>query len=755
MPSHRARLFPLPSMQPVVRPPGSSSAHKHRFRFRLQCVTQGVTLNLIRTLNQLYANPASLSHHRSCPHSHSPLSQPETPSFCFHCSSLVSVPAPPSIAQLRIVAALQQQCASYVEKVRAWSPSAPERAISASVLDLLQASVRAPSLTVEPQLLRQNASSVDDLFKHADHSTALSSFSTYSSASTPVVPLIASRISLPESLTIIQVDTVLPPDLAVQYSTQPCQALLRHPADIYALNLSHPLKPPRVAGSRSEYVQLIGRLRACGMIDFTNRPRAVNGVFAVGKDELSDRLIIDAQPANRLFVDSPRVSLPGPSHLTQLQVPAGQRMFTAKSDLSNFYHHLGLPAWMQPYFALPPLSAAELRQVGASSDAAFPMCRTMPMGFSHAVFVGQSCHEHVVYRAGTLSRDDSLLQLSSPVVCQQRGLHGIIIDDFFLFSLNRELAERIFAAVLRAYADAGFVVKMSKVVWPTADPVKVIGFDIDGGAATVSLPVDSQLSLIRSTLSLIHSATVTGAAMSHVLGRWTWVMMLRRPTLAVLQHVYRFARLAHGRRFSLWRSARRELCMLLTLLPLLHARLDAPFYHRAFASDASELAAGVVSTPLSSDLHSMLWPLCSSRHHAALQPLLAGDSWPDSAPLQLLRQQYDAFYASVSASPWRVNISAAWRDASEHINVLELRAALLTLHHVLSSPSSHLRRVYLLLDSSVAFFSMWKGRSSSPSLLIVLRKISSLLLAGGLHLLLGWLPSACNPADAPSRLLSQ
>src|SRR6185437_8565396 len=93
-----------------------------------------------------------------------------------------------------------------------------------------------------------------------------------------------------------------------------------------------------------------------GMLSFTATPKAVNGVFAVGKDADSDRLIIDSQPANRLFVDAPPVSLPNPSHLVQLQVPRGQRMYVGKSDLSNFYHHLGLPDWMRPFFALPPLT---------------------------------------------------------------------------------------------------------------------------------------------------------------------------------------------------------------------------------------------------------------------------------------------------------------------------------------------------------------------------------------------------------------
>lgn len=82
--------------------------------------------------------------------------------------------------------------------------------------------------------------------------------------------------------------------------------------------------------------------------------------------------------------------------------------------------------------------------------------------------------------------------------------------------------------------------------------------------------------------------------------------MLRRSALAVLQHAYRYCRVAQLRHFTLWPSVRRELLMLLSLLPLMEARLDAPFFHRAIASDASELAAGVVTTALSSQLRDQL-----------------------------------------------------------------------------------------------------------------------------------------------------
>ena len=83
-------------------------------------------------------------------------------------------------------------------------------------------------------------------------------------------------------------------------------------------------------------------------------------------------------------------------------------------------------------------------------------------------------------------------------------------------------------------------------------------------------------------------------------------MMLGHSSLAVLQHCCRYCRQAQHRRFTLWPTVRRELCMLLSLLPLLQADLRAPFFHRAIASDASELAGGVVSTPLTPALSNQL-----------------------------------------------------------------------------------------------------------------------------------------------------
>ena len=765
---HRARLFPLPFIPAACAPPCNTS-RRIRLRLKVGRIIAEVTNNCILTLNQLYSSPSSTS---SFPHFKS---QPDT-SYLSHCQSVAAAVAshPVSAAsssQQRVVNLLRERCATFVTTARTWCLHGPACAsvTESTALHLLDAVLGAAAdasaaPTHTPPTEDSSHTSAASGLSFA--SLTLPSLSSFSSSSTPVVPLVAARVSLPDVLNIVPLELVLPPDVAVRYSAAAAPTLMRPVHERLLLDAARPLRRPRIAGSRAEYVQLVRRMHSVGMLSFTSAPLAVNGVFTVAKDADADRLIIDAQPCNRLFVESPHVSLPNPSHLVQLQLPPETPMFVAKTDLSNFYHHLGLPAWMQPFFALPPLSPAELASVGVPTGASFPMCVTLPMGFSHAVHLAQTAHEHVVYGSGALSRDDSLLCLRSPSVSSSACVHGIVIDDFFLFSLSRDLAQRVFDAVLRAYRAAGLVVKQSKVVAPTVRPVKVIGFDIDGAAGTISLPADSHRSLFRATVSLLDRGFASSTQVAHVVGRWTWLMMLRRPSLAVLQHVYRWVRVARGPRFALWPSVRAELVALLGLQPLLSAHLREPLFHRIIASDASELAAGVVSTPLTAALHSRIWPLCSTRHCAALQTqlngavgrrALAGGVDPaqppsDVAAMHSCMDHFQQFYDAVGAAPWRTLVSAAWR-AEEHINALELRAALLAVHWALSFPSALGRRVYLLLDSTVALFSLWKGRSSSPMLLPILRKISATLLAGGISLLCGWVPSAVNPADAPSRAL--
>ena len=738
----RARLFPLPLVETAERRPARSA--RSRQRCKVHAAAVGIANATINTLNHMYSSP---------PHSSSP---DITHSF----SSPRSSQAPSSAAQQRVLAHLLERSWDFVQRLR--TPAHSGDRDTALSLGMLLSIAHPPCMhDAEPAPSTTSFGAPGPL----DGSYHLfSSPPTHSTTPSAAVPLIADRVGLPCQLHIVPLLDVLPPELAHSIS-KPSPALLRSASEVATLLREGKRLPrPRVNGSRTEYLKLVRRMYTEGMLRFHAEAAAVNGPFTVAKDADTDRLIIDARFANVLFVDPPHVPLCGPSHLVQLHLPSGAGMYVAKSDLSNFYHHLGLPEWLQPYFALPPLRPEELAALGLPPGAAFPCCTTMPMGWSHAVHLAQAVHMHVLYRARAVHPEDNLLCMLSPSVSSTRVIHGLVVDDFFLFCLDFVLASRVFDAVLAAYRLAGFVVKDSKIVRPTLEVVKVIGFDICGRTGIITLPRDSQVSLVRATLAVLRARTVPGTLLAHIVGRWTWVMMLRRPSLAILQQCYHYCDVAKGANFTLWPSVRRELEALLTLLPLLTARLGDSFFTSAIASDASELAAGVVTAPLTPQLHSQLWPLCSTRHYMVQQARLNTDtvraalpslaaSMPNHAHVLTSQTRFfDAFYATVTASSWRTLVSHAWRE-EEHINSLELRAALLAIHWVLGrGPRALGRRVYLLLDSSAAFFTLWKGRSSSPRLLLVLRKINALLLAGGLTLLPGWLPSAVNPADAPSRL---
>ena len=132
-----------------------------------------------------------------------------------------------------------------------------------------------------------------------------------------------------------------------------------------------------------------------------------------------------------------------------------------------------------------------------------------------------------------------MLQLRSPTLTSSHCVHGIVIDDLWIHSLDKDLAARTLARVLAAYRAVGLVAKESKIVHPTSDPVKVIGFEINGRTGSIRLREETQIRLRQDTLALLSRGESSSTLLSHIIGRWTWPMMLRRPLLSVLQHVYR------------------------------------------------------------------------------------------------------------------------------------------------------------------------------------------------------------------------
>ena len=108
-------------------------------------------------------------------------------------------------------------------------------------------------------------------------------------------------------------------------------------------------------------------------------------------------------------------------------------------------------------------------------------------------------------------------------------------------------------------------------------------------------------------------------------------------------------------------------------------------------------------------------------------------------------------FPAVDCPAWAAIASWPWRKGGRHINRLELIALLVGTRWLLSRPSSVGRRFLALVDSTAVVGAVGKGRSSSPALRLGVRRFAALALGGGLRFRTVWVPSALNPADAPSR----
>ena len=101
---------------------------------------------------------------------------------------------------------------------------------------------------------------------------------------------------------------------------------------------------------------------------------------------------------------------------------------------------------------------------------------------------------------------------------------------------------------------------------------------------------------------------------------------------------------------------------------------------------------------------------------------------------------------------WRTCISFRWRHTGGHINYYELRAALLALERRVSKVSRHGCKFLHLLDSAVTIAVLSRRRSTSRRLNPTCRRVAALELATGVVPVYGFVRSAHNIADRPSRV---
>jgi len=525
----------------------------------------------------------------------------------------------------------------------------------------------------------------------------------------------AANVSLPSRKPNCHIADILPPAVRSQYAT-PSAAVLRPAEEV-------PAELPRASMlcSKSEYILLLRRLKQLGMISFRESVKAVNGLFGVTKDDGRTRLIADFRPANAFFKEPPHTALPTPDLLASLHGASKQKLWIAKSDLADFYHSLLVPDWLQDYFGLPAVHAADVGE-GANHKAGaliYPVLRTLPMGWSHSLHLAQTAHEQLVYTKSSIRPEDAISHGTDSELDRTR--HAIYVDDISWIGPSQADVQRQQDEYAAIFRHVDLWIKWAKFLRPTQRPTDVIGMEIDPSEARVGLSVPKLEALVQDTEAALAADSISKGQFRRLLGRWTWALLIRRPALSALSAVFKFIQNAPAVA-TIWPTVRAELRVVVGLAPLLSADLAQDWFSRVIASDASQSGLGV----------------CAS------EPCWSAE------PVDLALTNSPALDDWVLMQTWHTIVASRWRRL-EHIASLEARAASTAVRWAVSIPSAIGCKVVLISDNQTVVAALSKGRSSSYSLLRRLRTVAAAVLAAGIHLITLWVPSDLNPSDEPSR----
>ena len=493
---------------------------------------------------------------------------------------------------------------------------------------------------------------------------------------------------------------------------------------------------PSANAAPGEWPKCVRAMDASGMIGYLPKAavRVVNGVFGVAKDASQQRFIMDARPFNQLCVKPLAVDLITPEHLAQLELEPNAELFVAKSDLSDFFYSFAVPEWMHGFLAMPGVRAGDVGQgerFGADTII-HPHLTVLAMGWSHSVCVAQSSHTTWIGRDVPLLPECNRITSTSDLRVD-RVRYGVYIDDVIMLGTDKDEVIAAHDQYRPAAAANLFGVKLSKDVIATNDGVICLGVEIHGQQRTVGVTPEQLATLCAATRAMVASGSCTGHELAHLVGKWTWAMLVRRPALSVFNAVYRFIDTAGPLKFNIWRSVACELLTAAKLAPLLFTTLGAGWFDRVIATDACESGMGVVTARV---------PHSEVLASAALAGVVVN---PDRDTEAVLNAPL-----LPPVTEWTTAFVHRWRDPGEHINSLELRAVDSAMRWLVKSPTSIGRRVLLLCDSTVAVATLSKGRSSS-SLRHNIRQIAALLLSTGIQPFVRWIATELNPADGPSR----
>ena len=454
------------------------------------------------------------------------------------------------------------------------------------------------------------------------------------------------------------------------YLSEPLRRAYVDPASLVRLPRED-LPPSRIGRFTSAWGDLLTRLDGSGILRLAPAEDTYRGplgedlraeVFAVRKDEESDRSILNRQRRNAIEerVDGVTATFPHGSQIAEITLEDNERLRVSADDLPDFYHTLGVSQeralsnvfgpWLsaeQARARCPRAWAAlaeEARERAEETDCVASLWGALPMGDGNAVSFSQEAHANILSAGGCMRPEDLLVYLRPPPVGDVA--EGLMVDDHVVLGrvprdAKREDALAALAALAalerlqgaddatvqeaggdvgvlarshRAYARAGLGPKESKAV-RFADRADVWGASVDGDVGVVRAKNAVLWRAYYVSIAVLRVKRTTVSLFRAVLGLWTHVMTFCRPGFALLSRSFAWLRewdtpvTAYGQR-EIRRvpgAVQDELRLLLVFAPHFERDLRGGFAPILACTDASSSLAASVTATVDRNTLEALW----------------------------------------------------------------------------------------------------------------------------------------------------
>ena len=604
-----------------------------------------------------------------------------------------------------------------------------------------------------------------------------------------VVAMQFDRLSLPSDGTA-GVDLVAAIEPSIRDVVDKFEDFMLQDADVWtsiSRDSSHlkPYSDPSLK-SRPKYLSFIKMLHDRGILSFTDRCRGRVGAFTVSKKpkvvdgviKHRQRLVLDCRQTNQLFRPAPHTELGSLASLTEIKLPAGEKMFISGADIQDCFYAVHIPGEMMQFFCLEfDVTPEEACWVSGSDSllgrfengARFlsPCINVLPMGFSWSFFLVQHIHQSSVCRSLSISEDSLFLDgRPSPTLAKGSIYSMPYCDNIHSISLGKDLCEQGKIKIVDDLTSLGFTIHEDE---HSSTRFETLGGEIDGEAGQIRMTSRRAWDLIYAFEHVAHH-TVSPSTMQQLLGHAMFFSTLNRAGMSVFRRCYDFVEKGWVER-RLNEREREECLTFAGLIPLLYADIRRGWCQTVQCTDASPDGFGICETTLSSSQVESMGRWCERWRYRRLPPedwaprrrALARD--PLSDPFTVLgwqegdeeSQQFvenDDFpeipLGYLAPEKWRTALMGKW-DSQESITIKEGRALIICLRRLLRSSRNRHKRHLIFVDNLGLALAVTKGRAKKFKLLRITQQVAAMTLIGSFNIRLRWLPSECNVADGPSR----